>query len=403
NFVDSAWYFLRYPSTDVDDRAWDPGRTARWLPVDLYAGGPEHVTRHHLYARFMTHALHDLGLVPFEEPFPRLRVHGTVLERGAKMSKSRGNVVNPDDHVERVGADNLRMYLLFCGDWQEGGEFSDAGLRGIVRFTGRLWRLLTSVQRPGPGAVDLSPLDRAVAHIQREVERLKFNTAIAALMELARWAGRERPRMSAEEWSRTSRTITLLLAPLAPHMAEEAWARLGGAYSVHLQPWPEHDPRLLVKEQVTLVVQINGRVRARLEVPAGLSGSEAEARALAAVPVARMLGGRRPGPGWLYACPTVCSTWWYSARSPLRKQSDPVTLVCAMSADNLTKEQLLGRIEEGWAELDRLQAGLDAEAVGTPSGGEWRLKDHLAHIAAWELSLIALLTGGDRSAAVGVP
>lgn len=274
--------------------AWDPGRTARWLPVDLYAGGPEHVTRHHLYARFMTHALHDLGLVPFEEPFPRLRVHGTVLERGAKMSKSRGNVVNPDDHVERVGADNLRMYLLFCGDWQEGGEFSDAGLRGIVRFTRRLWRLLTSVQRPGPGAVDLSPLDRAVAHIQREVERLKFNTAVAGLMELARWAERERPRMSAEEWSRTSRTITLLLAPLAPHMAEEAWARLGGAYSVHLQPWPEPDPRLLVKEEVTLVVQINGRVRARLAVPPGLSESEAEARALAAVPVARMLGGRRP-------------------------------------------------------------------------------------------------------------
>ena len=293
-FVDSAWYFLRYPSTDFDDRAWDPRRTARLLPVDIYAGGAEHVTRHHLYARFMTHALHDLGLVPFAEPFPKLRVHGTVLEGGAKMSKSRGNVINPDDHVERVGADNLRMYLLFCGDWQEGGEFSDAGLRGIVRFTRRLWRLLTSVHQPGPGAVDLAPVDRAVARIQREVERLKFNTAIAALMELARWAERERPRMSAGAWSRTSRTITLLLAPLAPHMAEEAWARLGGVYSVHLQPWPDHDPRLLVEDEVTLVVQINGRVRARLAAPAGLSEREAVDLALAADTVARLLDGRRP-------------------------------------------------------------------------------------------------------------
>jgi len=222
-FVDSAWYFLRYPSTEFNDTAWDPGRTARMLPVDLYAGGPEHVTRHHLYARFMTHALHDLGWVPFKEPFPRLRVHGTVLESGAKMSKSRGNVVNPDEHVERAGADSLRMYLLFCGDWQEGGEFSDAGLRGIVRFSRRLWRLLTSAHQPGRGAVDLAPLDRAVARIQREVERLKFNTAISALMELARWAERERPRMSAEEWSRTSRAITSSWRP-----SRRTWPRRRG-------------------------------------------------------------------------------------------------------------------------------------------------------------------------------
>ena len=293
-FVDSAWYFLRYPSTDCNNRAWDPERTARLLPVDIYAGGPEHVTRHHLYARFMTHALYDLGLVPFEEPFPRMRVHGMVLESGAKMSKSRGNVVNPDEHVERVGADNLRMYLLFCGDWQEGGEFSDAGLRGIVRFSRRLWRLLTSVHQPGPGSVDLKPLDRAVARVQRDFGRLKFNTAIAALMEVARWAEREQPRMSAGEWSRTARTITLLLAPFAPHLAEEAWARLGDGYSVHQQPWPEYDPRLLVAEEVTLVVEINGRVRARLPAPAGLPEAEAVALALAAEPVARLLDGRRP-------------------------------------------------------------------------------------------------------------
>ena len=293
-FVDSAWYFLRYPSTDCSDRPWDTERTARLLPVDLYHGGREHIVRHHLYARFMTHALHDLGLVAFEEPFPRLRVHGLVLQSGAKMSKSRGNVVGPDDYVSRAGADNLRVYLLFCGDWQEGGEFSDAGLRGIVRFTRRLWRLLIAAQQPGPGGVDLAPLDRAVARIGRDVERLKFNTAIAALMELTRWAEQRRPVMSPEEWSQTARTITLLLAPFAPHLAEELWARLGGEYSVHQQPWPVPDPGLLMEKEVTLVVQVDGRVRARLRAPAGLSDREARQLALASEPVRRLLDGREP-------------------------------------------------------------------------------------------------------------
>ena len=293
-FVDSAWYFLRYPSADCSDRPWDTERTARLLPVDLYHGGREHVVRHHLYARFMTHALYDLRLVPFEEPFPRLRVHGLVLQSGAKMSKSRGNVVGPDDYMSRLGADNLRVYLLFCGDWQEGGEFSDAGLRGVVRFTRRLWRLLITARQPGPGGVDLARLDRAVARIGRDVERLKFNTAIAALMELTRWAEKERPLMSAEEWSRTTKTITLLLAPLAPHLAEELWERLGHEYSVHQQSWPVPDPGLLIEEDVTLVVQVDGRVRTRLHAHAGLSEREALEAALASEPVRRLLDGRQP-------------------------------------------------------------------------------------------------------------
>ena len=293
-FVDSAWYFLRYPSRDCSDRPWDTVRTARLLPVDLYHGGREHIVRHHLYARFMTHALHDLGLVSFEEPFPKLRVHGFVLQSGAKMSKSRGNVVGPDDYVSRAGADNLRVYLLFCGDWREGGELTDAGLRGIVRFTRRLWRLLIAARHPGPGGVDLAPLDRAVARIGRDVERLKFNTAIAALMELTRWAEQRRLVMSADEWSRTARTITLLVAPFAPHLAEELWARLGGEYSVHQQSWPVPDPGLLIEEEVTLVVQVDGRVRARLRAPAGLSDREARQLALASEPVRRLLGGREP-------------------------------------------------------------------------------------------------------------
>jgi leucyl-tRNA synthetase len=293
-FLDSAWYFLRYPSSDRDDVPWDPELTARLLPVDLYAGGPEHVTRHHLYARFLTHALHDLGLVPFAEPFPRLRLHGMVELAGAKMSKSRGNVVNPDEYAARVGADNLRMYLLFCGDWREGGEFSDSGLRGIVRFTERLWRLLTEPHRPGPGGADLAPLDRAVARIGDDLDGMRFNTAIAALMEAARWAAEARPGLSADEWARVSRTLVLLLAPLAPHLAEELWARLGGPYSVHQQPWPAHDPAALAGDEVTLVVQVDGRVRARLRAPAGLAEPAALALALAEPRVAAHLDGTAP-------------------------------------------------------------------------------------------------------------
>jgi leucyl-tRNA synthetase len=293
-FLDSAWYFLRYPSSHRDDVAWDEEQTARVLPVDMYAGGPEHVVRHHLYARFLTHALHDLGLVPFAEPFPRMRLHGMVVQAGAKMSKSRGNVVNPDDYVRRVGADNLRLYLLFCGDWREGGEFSDAGLRGTVRFTHRLWALLMRPHRPGPGGVDLAALDRAVAHVGRELDRFKFNTAIAALMELTRWASDARLDMDAEEWRRTARTLVLLLAPLAPYLAEELWERLGEPYSVHQQPWPAHDAAALVEEEVTLVVQVDGRVRARLRVPAGTPEAEAARLALAAPSVAAHLDGRRP-------------------------------------------------------------------------------------------------------------
>ena len=292
NFLDSSWYFLRYPSTEFADRPWDSERTAGMLPVDMYAGGREHVRRHHLYARFVTRALHDLGLVPFAEPFPRLRLHGTVVLKGAKMSKSRGNVVDPDLYIDRVGADNLRLHLLFCGDWVEGGEFTDAQLMGIVRFTRRVWRLLTEDRCAGAGGVDMSPLDRTVAHVGRDIERFKFNTAIAALMELTRWAGDQAPRMSADQWRRTATTLLILLAPFAPHLAEELWARLGEPYSIHGQPWPSYDPAALLDKTITLVVQVDGRVRARLRVPAGLE--EQEATRLAREAVHDHLRGRRP-------------------------------------------------------------------------------------------------------------
>jgi leucyl-tRNA synthetase len=294
-FFDSAWYFLRYPSAGRDDVAWDPELTARLLPVDRYTGGPEHVARHHLYARFVTMALHDLGLVPFAEPFPAIRLHGSLRKDGAKMSKSRGNVVVPDDYIARVGADTLRMYLLFMAPFEEGGDWSDAGLAGIERFAARSWRLLTEPGRPaGPGRVDLRPLDRAVAGIGEDIERLKLNTAIATLMELLRWARRHKAAMDAGQWDRTSGTFTLLLAPFAPHLAEELWARLGRRYSVHAQPWPAADPAALAAHEVTLVVQVDGRRRDAVAAPPGLDRDQALALALGSGNVRRHLGGREP-------------------------------------------------------------------------------------------------------------
>jgi leucyl-tRNA synthetase len=231
-FLDSAWYFLRYPSVDVSDRPWDPERTARWLPVDQCAGGPEHVTRHHLYARFVCLALHDRGLIPFAEPFPRLRLHGVLTMGGAKMSKSRGNVINPDKLVADHGADVTRVGLLFTRPWDADGDFDPAVLVGVERFLARVWRLATAP--PGDGGAGLD-LGRTVDRVTRSIEQMQFNTAIAALMALvgqllsqAQPPGRE-----------VRRVLVSLLAPFAPHVAEELWhSHVGDPGSVHTVPWP---------------------------------------------------------------------------------------------------------------------------------------------------------------------
>ena len=300
-FVDSAWYFLRYPSTDVVDRPWDPDRTRRWLPVAFYAGGPEHVQRHHLYARFVTMALHDLGLVPFEEPFPRIRLGGMIVMDGAKMSKSRGNVVTPDDFVDRHGADVLRCALLFMGPWDQDGEFVPGAIDGVERFFARVWRMVTATDAPeatdssaeaddghdhGPdGATPVTTpvaVDRTVAAVGEAIEAMHFNVAIARLMELA---PRARTRAA-------KHVLVRLLAPLAPHLAEELWHRLGEEGSVHDAPWPDHDPTALVATTVALVVQVDGRVRHVERVPAGFGEDEATARALGAPQVRDALAGR---------------------------------------------------------------------------------------------------------------
>jgi leucyl-tRNA synthetase len=269
-FVDSAWYFLRYPSTDFADQPWDPERTARVLPVDFYAGGPEHVQRHHLYARFMTMALHDLGLVPFEEPFPRIRLGGLIIKEGAKMSKSRGNVVGPDRYINVHGSDVLRCALLFTCPWDVGGDFHDDTIAGIERFFTRVWK---TVVAPDIERDQADPLvERAIVAVTEAVEKLSFNVGLARLMELAPVA----------IGSRAKRILVRLLAPFAPHLAEELWARLGEDFSVHTSAWPEPDVRLLESEPVQIVVQVDGRARARIEVNPEATESQVVAAAVEA-------------------------------------------------------------------------------------------------------------------------
>jgi leucyl-tRNA synthetase len=271
NFVDSAWYFLRYPSTEFDDRPWDPERTAKILPVDFYAGGPEHVQRHHLYARFLTLALSDLGLVPFEEPFPRLRLGGLILKEGAKMSKSRGNVVGPDAYVDAHGADVLRCALLFTCPWEAGGDFHDDTIAGIERFFARVWHV---VDAPVVGPDHPEPLvERSIVAVTAAIEKLSFNVGLARLMELAPVA----------TTARAKRVLVQMLAPFAPFLAEELWSRLGQRSSVHVSEWPTPSRPVLEAEPLQLGVQVDGRMRARIEIDPQANEDDVVAAAVAAV------------------------------------------------------------------------------------------------------------------------
>jgi Leucyl-tRNA synthetase len=291
NFLDSAWYFLRYPCTEWDDRPFDQERIKEWLPVDMYFGGKEHVVMHHLYARFITMALHDLGYLPFEEPFKRLRLHGFVTKDGAKMSKSRGNVVNPDEYIARIGADAFRMYMLFMGPFDQDNDFRDLNLTGVTRYLERVWRMVTDAEVAAGNGADMRPLHRFIKRVTEELEKYQYHTAIAALMECGNWIGASRADFTPAQRGEALRTLTLMLAPFAPFLSEELWERLGGGYSVHQQAWPAYDPAMIAAEMVTLPVQVNGKVRDRFEVDADLPEEEVVARAKASPRVQAHIDG----------------------------------------------------------------------------------------------------------------
>ncbi|HVA21426.1 MAG TPA: leucine--tRNA ligase [Candidatus Micrarchaeia archaeon] len=289
-FLDSSWYFLRYPSADRDDVAFDRELTRRWLPVDSYIGGNEHAVLHLLYSRFVTMALHDLGWLDFEEPFTRFRAHGMIVSQGAKMSKSRGNVVNPDAYMDRYGTDAFRLYLMFMGPFDEGGDFRDQSIHGPSRFLGLCFRLLARAADLPEPALLARARHACIQKVTQDTPQLKYNTAIAALMTYANVLRDHQgalPRVSLT-------TLAQLLAPYAPHTAEELWARLGGPFSVHRQLWPRFDPGLLVEAAVTVVVAVNGRKRDRMVVAPGTAAGELERRALELPRIAALLDGRPP-------------------------------------------------------------------------------------------------------------
>ena len=274
-FLDSAWYFFRYPSADFTDKPFDKKRVKKWLPVSMYIGGHEHAVLHLLYTRFITMALQDMGHIDFEEPFEKFRAHGLIIKEGSKMSKSKGNVVNPDDYFEQYGADTVRTYLMFIGPVAEGGDWSDKGIVGIYRFFNRLWNLVEEYKAFKGNHKKLEAVrNRTIKKVTEDLESLHYNTAIASLMEYSN---------EFQEISPTKEqinTLLILLAPFAPHLTEELWEKLGNKGSVHNQPWPKADLKKLQEKQVRLVVQVNGKVRDVLLVPLEVKEKEAIALAL---------------------------------------------------------------------------------------------------------------------------
>jgi leucyl-tRNA synthetase len=285
-FLDSAWYFLRYPSADSEDRAMDPEITDRWLPVDCYIGGNEHAVLHLMYARFLTMVLHDLGHLDFDEPFTRFRAHGLITHDGAKMSKSRGNVVVPDPVIEEYGADTFRLYLMFLGPFEEGGDYRDEGIQGPHGFLHRLWDAALQAEDRDPDPDVERKLHQTIAQVTEQMSSLQYNTSVAAMMEylnVMRAGGRTAARSEVEP-------LVVMVAPFAPHLAEELWERFGHEGSIFEgRHWPEHDPEKAREEVLEIAVQVNGRLRGSIRGRPGMPGDEAEVLARADGNVARHL------------------------------------------------------------------------------------------------------------------
>ncbi len=298
-FVDSSWYQYRYLSPHYDQGPFDPAM-AHWVPVDQYTGGIEHAILHLLYFRFFTKAMRDLGLINFSEPAVRLRNQGMILgPDGEKMSKSRGNVVNPEDYVDKYGADTFRCYLMFIGPWSEGGPYRPEGIEGIARWLNRVWSVVTepptfTTPSDGPTRALQRARHKAVRDVEVRIERFEFNTMIAKLMEYtnALVEARQSSAVPPDVWDDAVAALLLLTAPAAPHIAEELWQQTGRRFSIHQQPWPAFDADLASDESVTVVVQVNGKVRDRLTLPLEVTEEEARSQALASERVREQLDGR---------------------------------------------------------------------------------------------------------------
>ncbi|MGD8626128.1 MAG: class I tRNA ligase family protein, partial [Anaerolineae bacterium] len=273
-----------------DSMPIDPAEADYWLPVDVYTGGIEHATMHLIYTRFFTKVMRDLDIVDQDEPMTMLRNQGIILgEDGEKMSKSRGNVIAPDDLVERYGADTVRGYLMFGWRWDQGGPWDSQGIEGVVRFLNRVWDCVlepgyTGEASAGEQAVrDLRrKVHQSIRKGTRDMETFSFNTYVANLMELnnAMLKAKDTPLHATRAWDEAVNALLLMLAPACPHMAEELWARTGRSYSIHQQAWPTWDEDVAAEETITLPVQVNGKVRDRIEVPVDIDRETVQALAL---------------------------------------------------------------------------------------------------------------------------
>ena len=287
-FLDSAWYFLRYPSVPRTDVAFDKALTKKWLPVTTYIGGNEHAVLHLLYSRFITMVLKDAGMLDFEEPFTRFRAHGLIIRDGSKMSKSKGNVVNPDDYINEWGADAFRTYLMFLGPFEEGGDFRDAGISGVKRFLDRLWASVRDCSTAGTPDEDvLRKLHATIKKVGEDIPALSYNTAIAAMMEYMNTLRRgERSAHRAEV-----EPVVQLVASFAPHIAEELWSMLGHTASVFDSGWPAYDAAMLERDTIELVVQVGGKTRGKINVAKDITQDAALAAARAEPSIGKFIIG----------------------------------------------------------------------------------------------------------------
>ena len=301
-FMCSSWYHLRYLSPNYDQGPFDPQEYDYWMPVDTYTGGIEHATMHLIYTRFFHKACRDMGITIGYEPMLQLRNQGMVLgEDHEKMSKSRGNVIAPDNLVALYGADTVRAYLMFFARWQMGAPWSNSGIEGTARWIRRTWTLYTEPAKAGaPSPQVLKSLRRKVhqtlQRVTRDFDTFEFNTIISSLMELMNemYKAREAGAAGTPEWDEALDLYLRMTAPVTPHIAEELWKNQGKPYSIHQQSWPVFDPVAAAEEQVTLVVQVNGKVRDRISVPVGISDPDAKSLALASESVQKYLEGKPP-------------------------------------------------------------------------------------------------------------
>lgn len=312
-FVDSSWYFLRYLSPHLDSAAFDKELISKWLPVDKYVGGAEHAVMHLLYARFITKALKDAGHLTFDEPFQSLVHQGTITNQGAKMSKSRGNVVNPDQFVTKYGSDTFRMFLMFMGPYNEGGDWSDRGITGVFRFLNKVFELYDNSKEIIDGKAQseksTAPSSESERIVYRKINQLKkkitedteqfhFNTAIAAMMEFMNdYTGilsTDGNTVSKELKIIVLRDFNVLLAPFAPHLSEELNEMRGNKESIFTsERWGNYDPSAIVEENVTLVIQVNGKIRSKIEVPVNSDDEQVKSLSAAEPNVKKYLDGKQ--------------------------------------------------------------------------------------------------------------